>query len=123
MQPPAPVAHPSLGTSIAEEVKALLLPELMRSYALARANDMASLINVSGAKLQSDTMPLPQRVVTRHLQPGRLVDLRTFLHDSSAMFKTPQQAEAVEILASDISSLLVVGPTGMKLFAGTGSIS
>jgi hypothetical protein len=106
------------GTGLAEEIKALLLPDILRYQSLTRANDLASLLQALGIKLQPEVVSHP-RSITKHLNPTRLCDLRRFLRNPSARFKTPQQAEAVEVLASGDPSVLIVGPTGMDVFIHT----
>jgi len=84
---------------------------------MTRANDLASLLQALGIRLQTEALAHPRRFITNHLNPIRLCDLRRFLRNPSARFKTPQQAEAVEVLASGDPSVLIVGPTGMDVFA------
>ena len=108
-----PPINAGLGNGLAEEITALLLPALLRSHALTRANDLASLVQAMGIKLEPETASV-QRKITEHLQAQRLADLRKFLRNPSATFKTPQQAEAAEVLASDSPSVLIVGPTGIS---------
>lgn len=43
----------------------------------------------------------------------RLSDLRSFLDNPNARFKTSQQAEVSEAIARGEPSLLVIGPTGL----------
>lgn len=45
--------------------------------------------------------------------PSLITKLRTFLGDPSATFKTPEQAEALEIVMAGDRHLLLVGPTAM----------
>ena len=42
-----------------------------------------------------------------------LTDLRDFLGDPSAVFKTPEQAEALEVVKAGGRHLLLIGPTAM----------
>ena len=45
--------------------------------------------------------------------PSLLEDLQTFLSDKNATFKTPEQAEALEVSKNKMEHLLLIGPTAM----------
>lgn len=104
-----------LSTSdIAEEVKKLVLPDILRAISQSRANDLACVLESVGINVQSPpSRPLPQPV-THLMHPSRLHDLRIFLNDASASFKNPQQALALELIRGREPSVLIVAPTGMS---------
>lgn len=58
-----------------------------------------------------DPPPPRQELYTPH--PSLIVLLRKFLDDNQATFKTPEQAEALEVVMSGGRHLLLVGPTAM----------
>jgi hypothetical protein len=100
-------------TEIVEQVKASIIPELVRMLSHTRANDLASLLTTFGVDPQKQAGEPGNEDATRVVpHPSRLRDLRRFLCNDEAFFKTPQQAEAVEIIASKPASLLLIGPTG-----------
>ena len=55
--------------------------------------------------------PVGQKQFAPH--PSLIIMLRNFLSDSSATFKTPEQAEALEVSMACDRHLLLVGPTSM----------
>lgn len=99
---------------IAEEVKRQIFPDIIRAISQSRANDLACLINSLGINVQSPPSQALSQPVTHMMHPSRLRDLRTFLKDSSATFKDPQQSLALELIRGKEPSLLVVGPTGVE---------
>jgi hypothetical protein len=106
----------SLVSSIAEGVKKILLPEIVRAVVQTRADDLASLLDAVGVNLQTPaSRPLSDATLVTHTShPSRLRDLRVFLQDSQAAFKHPQQALATELIASKNPSILLIGPTGVS---------
>jgi hypothetical protein len=107
----------SLASSIAEKVKKMLLPEIVRAIIQTRADDLASLLDAVGVDVQTPaSRPLSDAALVTHMShPSRLRDLRVFLQDSRATFKHPQQALATELIASKNPSILLIAPTGMSL--------
>jgi hypothetical protein len=103
-------------SSIAEEVKKVLMPEIVRAIVQTRANDLASLLNAVGLNVQSPpSQPFPDSMPPTHIaHPSRLRDLRAFLGNENAAFKHTQQALATELIASKNPSILLIGPTGMS---------
>lgn len=101
-------------TSIAEEVKRMILPDVLQAVSQSRANDLACLLN--GLGMNVDTLPSQAltQPVTHMMHPSRLRDLRTFLKDDFVTFKDPQQSLALELIRGKEPSLLVVRPTGMR---------
>jgi hypothetical protein len=108
---------------IAEQVRKALIPDIVHLNSQTRANDLASLMDAVGIGLQSPiSQPLGQSP-THILHPSRLRDLRTFLKDENASFKTTQQALAVELIASKNPSVLLIGPTGSSFFLSVKTFS
>jgi hypothetical protein len=100
---------------IAAEVAKLIFPEFHRMHTQTRANDLASFLDAIGLDLQTPpSLPLEQ--ITHVAHPSRIGALRKFLQDDKATFKHPQQALAVEFMASGNPSVLFVGPTGTSFF-------
>jgi hypothetical protein len=95
-------------------VKKTLIPEIVRATIQTRANDLASLLDAVGLKMQTPVSRPAQDVapLTHIMHPSRLRDLRAFLGDNNAAFKHTQQALATELIASKNPSILLVGPTG-----------
>jgi hypothetical protein len=98
--------------TIAEAVKNIIVPEVVRIQTQTRANDLASLLDAIGYDLRSPASCKLEQPVTHILHPSRLRDLRTFLEDNRATFKHAQQALATELIASKNPSILLIGPTG-----------
>jgi hypothetical protein len=99
---------------IAEEVKKMIVPDILQAVSQSRANDMACLLNSLGMNIESPPSQALTQPVTHMMHPSRLRDLRLFLKDDSATFKDPQQSLALELVRGKEPSLLVVGPTGME---------
>ena len=59
------------------------------------------------------TLSQDMNATSSHHSPSRLSDLRNFLNNPDARFKTSQQAEVSEAIAVGEPSLLVIGPTGL----------
>ena len=97
---------------IAEEVKRMILPDILRAITQSRANDLSHLLDSLGINLQSPPSRALTQPVTHIMHPSCLHDLQIFLKDDTASFKHPQQAEAVELIRGKEPSLLVIGPTG-----------
>jgi hypothetical protein len=97
---------------IAEQVKKILIPDLVCIHMQTRANDLASLLDVVGFNLKSSSSCALAQPVMHLLHPSQLHDLQGFLGNDSASFKHLQQAEAVELIASKTPSILLIGPTG-----------
>jgi hypothetical protein len=104
----------SLSTmNIAEwQVKKILISDLVRIHMQMQANDLVSLLDTVGFNLESSSSRALAQPVTHLLHPSWLDDLWGFLGNDSASFKHPQQAEAVELIASKTPSILLIGPTG-----------
>ena len=101
--------------AIAETVKNILLPEMVRIQTQTRANDLASLLDAIAYDLRTPPSHPLSQPVTHILHPSRLRDLRSFLKDDHATFRHPQQALATELIASKNPSLLLIGPTGTPI--------
>jgi hypothetical protein len=97
---------------IAEEVKRQILPDILQAISQSRANDLAHLLDNAGIVPQSPPSQALTQLVTHVMHPSRLHDLRTFLNDTSASFKDPQQALALELIRGREPSILLIGPTG-----------
>ena len=105
-----------------EGIKTSLLPDLLRLINQTRANDIATVLSSIGVKPQSSTLSSigvePQSSTSTYVgrritpSPSRLSDLRNFLNNPDARFKTSQQAEVSEAIAVGEPSLLVISPTG-----------
>jgi hypothetical protein len=104
--------HSLSASDIVEVVKKTLVPEIVRLSSQTRANDLASLLDAIGVDITSPVSPPLVEPVTHILHPSRLRDLRRFLANDCAAFKTTQQALATELIASRNPSLLLIGPTG-----------
>jgi hypothetical protein len=87
------VSIPS-ATEIADEIKRMVLPDILQAVSQSRANDLAGLLNSLGLKLDSPPPQALAQPVSHMLHPSRLRDLRTFLKDDSVTFKDPQQSLA-----------------------------
>jgi hypothetical protein len=98
-------------TDIAEELKRVLIPQIMRLNTQMRANNLGSLLKAVGLNVQSPISRPAGESITHILHLSQLPDLRQFLECNTASFKHPQQALAVELIASKNASLLI-GPTG-----------
>jgi hypothetical protein len=68
------------------------------------------------------TLPATNRVGSNHSEPAKtrahphpslLTSLSTFLSNPNASFKTPEQAEALEVTINREEHLLLIGPTAM----------
>lgn len=99
---------------IAEVVKKMVLPDILRAISQSRANDLASLLNLVGVNLHSPPSNALPQPVTHIMHPSRLLDLRRFLNDDLASFKNPQQALALELIRGKEPSILIIGPTGKE---------
>lgn len=99
---------------VAEEVKRMILPNILQAVSQSRANDLACVLNNLGMKIQSPPSQSLTQPVTHMMHPSRLRDLRAFLKDDCATFKDPQQSLALELIRGKEPSLLVVGPTGVE---------
>ena len=109
------VSRGSFTTDVLEVLKRTVLPDFIKAISQSRANDLACLLDSVGINVESPpSRPLSQPV-SYMIHPSRLHDLRTFLKDGSASFKNPQQAEALELIQEREPSLLVIGPTGMRI--------
>ena len=107
----------SLSTvDIAEEVKRMILPDILQAITQSRANDLSHLLDSLGINLQSPPSQALTQPVTHIMHPSRLCDLQRFLKNDSASFKDPQQALALELIRGKEPSLLVIGPTGTIFF-------
>jgi hypothetical protein len=104
-------------SSLAQEVKNVLMPEIVRAVVQTRANDLASLLDAVGLNVQTPvSRPLLESGPVTHIShPSRLLDLRSFLGNNNAAFKHTQQALATELIASKNPSILLIGPTGVSL--------
>ena len=115
--PPPPVGKqlatitPTSTVSTLEEIKTSLLPDLLRLINQTRANDIATLLSSIGIKPQPTASTYDGRDIIA--SPSCLSDLRNFLNNPDARFKTSQQAEVTEAIAVGEPSLLVIGPTGL----------
>jgi hypothetical protein len=99
---------------IAAEIASTIIPEFHRMHRQARANDLASFLEATG--LDIPTPPSSGTEVLTHIvHPSRLAALRRFMKDDQATFKHPQQALAVELIASGNPSILLIAPTGTSL--------
>ena len=110
-------AHGSSSLStvdIAEEVRRMILPDILQAITQSRANDLAHILHSLGINPQSPPSEALTQQVTHVMHPSRLRDLRTFLNKHSASFKHPQQALALELIRGKELSLLVIGPTGKR---------
>lgn len=108
---PAPTNNGST-SDVSSVFKSAILPELSRMQSRDRAADFASLLHfmkTEGGQVASGMCK--DLIGTMSVHPHRLIALRRLLRDESAFFKTPQQAEAVEAIASQEPSLLIIGPT------------
>jgi superfamily II helicase len=82
---------------------------------------MQSCVNdAMGASLAIQARTNPNAASSLHLErelfiphPSLTLMLRDFLGTQSAMFKTPEQAEALEVVMAGDRHLLLVGPTAM----------
>jgi hypothetical protein len=107
----------SLSTvDIAEEVKRMILPDILQAITQSRANDLSHPLDSLGINLQSPPSQALTQPVTHIMHPSRLRDLQRFLKDDSASFKHPQQALALELIRGKEPSLLVIGPTGTMIY-------
>lgn len=101
---------------IAEEVKRMILPDILQAITQSRANDISHLLDSLGINLQSPPSRALTQPVTHIMHPSRLRDLQIFLKNDSASFKHPQQALALELIRGKEPSLLVIGPTGTIIY-------
>ena len=107
----------SLSTvDIAEEVKRMILPDILQAITQSRANDISHLLDSLGINLQSPPSRALTQPVTHIMHPSRLRDLQIFLKNDSASFKHPQQVLALELICGKEPSLLVIGPTGTIIY-------
>lgn len=97
---------------IATEVAKAIIPDFHRMHAQTRANDLASFLHVLGLDLRTCSSLPFEKTPTHVAHPSRILALRQFLRDDKATFKHPQQALAVELMASGYSSVLLIAPTG-----------
>ena len=102
---------PTSMVSTLEDIKTSLLPDLLRLINQTRANDIATLLSSIGIKPHPTASTYDGRDIIA--SPSRLSDLRNFLNNPDARFKTSQQAEVSEAIAVGEPSLLVIGPTGL----------
>jgi hypothetical protein len=100
---------------IAEDVKKMILPDLIHAISQSRANDLAFFLDGMGVNVQSPPSQALTQPVSHMMHPSRLADLRTFLGDDSATFKDPQQALALELISEKHLSILLIGPTGEQI--------
>ena len=98
---------------ITEEVKKMILPDILQAISQSRANDCTYLLESTGVNLSSPPSQALRQPVTHSMHPSRLRDLRLFLNNDSASFKDPQQALALELIRAKEPSLFVIGPTGV----------
>jgi hypothetical protein len=63
-------------TDIAEEVKRMILPDILQAVSQSRANDLACLLNNLGMNVQSPPSQGLTQPVTHMMHPSRLRDLR-----------------------------------------------
>jgi hypothetical protein len=101
-------------SNLAEEVKKVLMPEIVHAVVQTQANDLASLLDAIGMDVRMPiSRPLMDPLPISHMShPSRLRDLQKFLGNCRAAFKHPQQALATELIASKNPSILLIGPTG-----------
>lgn len=112
------VATYATASDIADEVMKKIIPELVSIYSHTRANDLAVFLDAAGLTMPSPTSSHVPQPVTHLLHPSRLRDLRELLGDEEASFEDPQQALAVELIASGSPAILLVGPTRAYLPMG-----
>lgn len=107
-----PISSTEMSTAqLLDLIRGTLLPDVQRLVNQTRADDIAALLHSINVKPQPSTVF--RNACKTRLSSSQLLDLRKFLGDPQATFKTPQQAEVMAALASNEPSLMVIGPTGL----------